>query len=115
MKVLIELGLTAMLGLANSPWEKKDYQLFYQKTEFRFDESYYVELKNSSRTSAVAIDNMNPQTAGWLIALGHRSGDIDTGVIDLSIGHQSEHEAGARDKLTESYHFISVKYSILLD
>lgn len=110
MNILLELGAVAMIGLANSPWPKQDYQLIHQKTEFRFDENWYIDIINSSRVSAVALDNMNPQTAAWQIGLGYRF-KIGGGVIDAQLGHKSEHETGAKDRLTESYHFISLKWS----
>lgn len=114
MNILLELGVVGMVGLANSPWPKQDYQLFHQKTEFRFENNSYIDIVNSSRVSAVALDNMNPQTAAWQVGAGYRF-SVGGGILDAQIGHKSEHETGEKDRLTESYHYINLKWSTELE
>ena len=111
MNLIIEFGITAALSIGNSPWSKKDFQTPYLMVEKSIYDDFYFKSYNSSRTQAVRLNMMNPKTALWEVSGGYRT-RIDDGILDVSIGHQSEHEVGAFDKLTESYDFAKISYRL---
>lgn len=111
MNLILELGITASLSIGNSPWSKKDFQTPYLMVEKSIYDDFYFRSYNSSRTQAVKINMMNPKTALWEVNFGYKT-KIENGLLDISIGHTSEHEVGAYDKLTESFDQIKVSYRL---
>lgn len=111
MNLIIEFGIVAAFSLGNTFWEKKDFQQPYLLVEKSFYDDFYFKSLNSSRTNAVRINMANPQTALWEVGFGYRK-KIDNGLLDVSIGHVSEHEVGAQDKRTESYDLVKISYRL---
>ncbi len=74
-------------------------------------EDFYFRSYNSSRTMAKRINQGNPKTALWEVSFGYKA-EVDNGLLDISIGHQSEHEVGSKDRLTESYDYAKISYRL---
>ena len=109
--LIIEFGIMAAFSISNTPWNKKDFQTPYLLVEKSAYEDFYFRSFNSSRTQAVRLNQMNPQTALWDVSFGYKA-EIDGGILDISIGHQSEHEVGKLDKLTESFDYAKISYRL---
>lgn len=109
--MILEFGIIAALSVGNSPWSKKDFQQPYLLVEQNVNNEIYFRSFNSSRTMAKRLNQFDPQTALWDISAGYRK-DISDGTLDVSLGHQSEHEVGKVDKLTESFDYIKASYRI---
>ena len=111
MNLIIEFGIMAAFSISNSPYGKKDFQQPYLLVEKSVYEDFYFRSLNSSRTQAIRLNQMNPQTALWEVDVGYKT-EIDGGTLDVSVGHVSEHEVGALDRLTESHDQIKISYRL---
>lgn len=111
MNLIIEFGLMAALTVANSPHGKQSFQVPYLLVEKRVYEDFYFKSVNSSRTEMARLNHMNPKNMKWEIAFGYKT-KFQDGVLDLSLGHISQHEVNAVDSLTESHDFIKVSYRL---
>jgi len=103
----IELGVLTALTLGNTPYPDKTTG--WPKLTLHLEKSKlgYVEIINSARINPQAINRLNPITGLWQVEAGKNMGRFH-----FSAGHQSEHEIGAKDKLTESFDYIDMRYRI---
>lgn len=107
MSLILEIGMTAMLSLHNSPFKKDAYQFPYLLVEKSVYENFYIQLKNSSRTAIVSANMWNPRTTLWNTEIGYRNNGWT-----IAVGHQSEHELDKKDTNTESFDYVKVSYRI---
>jgi len=103
--MLMEVGIMYAFALSNSPYGKQDFQVPYLEVQKQLGE-VYVNVHNQSRTNLKRLDMFNPKTVVWRVKAGH---EFESGIA-IEIGHESGHEVGQKDSLTESYNFITVKY-----
>ena len=103
--LIIEASILAAFNLGNTPFEKRPFQLASLSVERYLTEDFSVQMINGSRMNAVNINTGNPYSALWDVRFNKK---VDKFLI--SIGHQSEHEVGQRDRLTESFDYVSITY-----
>lgn len=109
--MLLEIGFLAAFGVWNSPFGKQDFQTPYLMVEIPVysteNSEIYTKILNSARTNAISLNYMNPKTGLYDVGIGYRSGGFQ-----IEMGHQSEHELGSRDVLSESFDYIKLSYKI---
>jgi len=110
--LILDVGVVAMLGLGNTLWEKRDYQVPYMKVEAMSESGLAVGVDVSSRTAMVDVGNMNPQTARWGV---YAAKEWDR--LRVEAGHVSEHEVAdtpshVKGRPTESYNYVKVGYKV---
>jgi hypothetical protein len=104
MGLILEVGLIAAFGVANTPFDNKsDYQTPYILVERSIYEDFYASVYNSSRTQAKRLNMADPKTALWQVEVGLRKHGLT-----LAFGHVSEHEVGSSDKLTQSNDYVKI-------
>ena len=105
MHGLLQLGLVAFLGIANSPFPKDvPTAIPYLKWELEpLSGPLFVSGTISARCNPFLFNRWNPQTALWEIR-----GGVHLGEIDLSIGHVSEHGVDKIVRFTESRDFVEL-------
>lgn len=111
MNLILEVGILYAFSLGNTPFNKKDFQTPYLLIEKYITDDIYFKSYNTSRTQAVKLNTMNPKTALWDIAIGYKY-EYENNIFKIEIGHQSEHEVGSADKLTESFDYIKASYRV---
>lgn len=109
--MILEIGIIYSFGLSNTPFNKNDFQKPYLLIEKYIADNFYFKSYNTSRTQAVKLNTMNPKTALWDIAIGYKY-EYENNIFRVELGHQSEHEIGAADKLTESFDYIKASYRV---
>lgn len=106
---LIELGLLSMLGIYNSPFEKKFTVQPSLMMKHYPSPKVYFGLLNSARCTPTQLTSWNPITAKWGVEMGYESPRLK-----VFIGHLSEHGIDRKVSTTESYDYIGLKYEFML-
>jgi hypothetical protein len=110
MHGFIQLGVTALLALDNTPWPapyKHNYVI--PSLEWRLSPAplIFVGGQVSSRCDPVEWNRFNPKTALW---------DVHAGVtfsgVTATVGHVSEHGIDKIQAMTESRDYLTVSYKV---
>lgn len=115
--LILEIGLTAMLSIANTPYRtpdggKKPAQFTYVLLEKRVADNFSIMFINSSRNDIRHGNEFNPQTTKWTVEAKYYTKIEENSTLVFGVGHTSEHEVGAKDELTESYDFAKISYRL---
>lgn len=104
--MILELGIIAQIAAANSPWSSKlQYQQPYMTITQQITNEAFFEFYQSARVNIRSVNFWNPQTALYKFEAGYQLQKFT-----FAVGHQSEHEIGKKDTLTESYDYLRIKY-----